>query len=136
MTTIVCDRNGMAADSRMTSDMKERVVKIHRSGDKIIGYAGTVTQAMKFIHWYDSREGETPTLDDTEVLVLSRKGIEYWDEAMHPLPIKTKFTAIGSGSQAALGALFAGADLKEAVKIACKIDTYSALPVKVLELEE
>lgn len=136
MTTIVCTREGMAADSRMTSDMKEKVVKIHRVGEKLIGFAGSVTHALKFIHWYDTREGDTPSLDDTEVLVLSKEGIEYWDDAMYPIKVKGKFTAIGSGSQAALGAMFAGADMKSAVRIACKIDTYSDLPVKALDLEE
>lgn len=44
------------------------------------------------------------------------------------------YTAIGSGSDFAIGAMEAGADARKAVRIACKRDMNSRLPVHSLSL--
>jgi len=126
----------MAADSCVyAGGIKDRTVKIARVDGHIIGFAGVLTQGKKFIAWYRDREREAPSLEDTEILVLRNNGkIEYWDSAMFPLEVKGPI-AIGSGAAAALGAMYAGKPPHEAVKIACKIDSYTSHPVKVIHRE-
>jgi 20S proteasome alpha/beta subunit len=51
-------------------------------------------------------------------------------------PVEGEFFAIGSGAEAAYGALHMGASAGQAVEIACRVDVWSELPVAVLRHEE
>lgn len=46
------------------------------------------------------------------------------------------YAAVGSGSDLAIGAMYAGASARQAVEIACKFDINSRPPVHVLALEK
>ena len=51
------------------------------------------------------------------------------------IEMEDNIVAIGTGSQFAYGAMEAGMTAPQAVAVACKRDTNSALPVKTLELQ-
>lgn len=57
-----------------------------------------------------------------------------FDEDLGAWEIEADFAAVGSGSDAALGAMACGADARKAVRIACKYDLHSRPPVHILSL--
>jgi hypothetical protein len=66
--------------------------------------------------------------DDFSAIVISPDGQFLWTEELIAMPIIPPY-ALGSGREAALGAMYAGCDATNAVEIACKLDVYSGLPV-------
>lgn len=137
MTTIAVNKKSMAADSQFThQNLITRGDKIFKLGDDIIGYCGDVESGTSFIDWKKGGEKPAELEEDFEAFVLSKSGqITWYGSKMIALPIKEKFTAIGSGSHLAIGAMYAGLSPEEAVKIACKVDTFSCLPVKVFDIK-
>jgi hypothetical protein len=47
--------------------------------------------------------------------------------------LRAKFAGVGSGSPYAIGAMHHGATAQQAVKIACKLDAFCALPLQVMK---
>lgn len=72
-----------------------------------------------------------PTGEVFRVLVEYEDG--KWDAEI--LPIFEPYAAVGSGGGYALGAMLAGKSAIEAVRIACKLDNNSGLPVESIKLE-
>lgn len=136
MTTIACNRKMMVAD--MQSDdagTKCPAHKIFRVKGAIIGIAGEYGQGLLFRDWYKDRRKKKPELtEDFSALVLTRQGIEKWENTLVSQPIDLPFYAIGTGGHLALAAMECGRDPKQAVKIACKYDTHSGLPLESEEL--
>ncbi len=126
----------MAGDSLASGDgTRFKTVKIHRVGDEIVGFAGSLQEGMAFIQWYQDQSKDKPKLENFQGLVLSETGITYYETLLVPVPVQEKFAAIGSGQDAALAAMHMGADPKKAVHIACKVRHDSGLPIKALELD-
>lgn len=70
---------------------------------------------------------------DFTAVVLSPDGsLHTYDKWGVPIPVTSKFYAIGSGAKAALGALWTGVDAEVAVKAACHVDPYTREPVHVM----
>lgn len=136
MTTIVCNRTTMSADTQVTQgNTKSSIRKLSRSGDAIYGYAGEVSRCMELIRWLSGRRKTPPKqLRDIEVLVLSAGGIHHYVESLEPTKVTEEFTAIGSGHHAALGALHMGATPAEAVRIASKIDCFTGGRIHTIHL--
>lgn len=138
MTTIVCNMEEMAVDSLCTdSATKCSVTKMFRVGETLVGVAGVYADCKHFINWLT--EGgdpdETPDMEGVAALVLTKKGIYLYDS--HPTPFKVdgKFAAIGSGSQAALAAMYYGASPRDAVKMAAKVDPHTGGRINVKPLD-
>lgn len=130
MTTIAADakRGLMACDSMAsTADSWWPTTKVHRTPDALIGGAGETAAIRLFVAWYkDGQRLPKPKLPDTFCcLVLNGEGLYYWASNLVPEPIERGFHAIGSGGNAALGAMLAGANVKKAVEIATQVDTGS-----------
>ena len=127
----------MAADSQFThQNLITKGDKIFQVGDDIIGYAGDVEAGVAFIEWKKGGEKPVELDEDFEAIVLSKSGkITWYGPKLLPIVIKEKFTALGSGSHLAIGAMYRGASPEEAVKIACKVDTGSCLPVNVFNIK-
>jgi hypothetical protein len=130
MTTIAADskRGLMACDSMTsTADAWWPSTKVHRAGNALIGGAGESAAIRQFVAWYaDGLRLPKPKLPDTFCcLVLNPDGLFYWASNLIPEPIERGFHAIGSGGNAALGAMLAGANVKRAVEIATQVDTGS-----------
>lgn len=137
MTTIVADKKRMLSDSRVSTNHNRiyEAPKLHRKGDAIIGCAGDNDAIETFLKWFGSKKKRPQFKPDSfDALVLTPEGLYVYDETCSRDLVLGGFHAIGSGGDAALGALFMGADLETAVKIACKVDKYSGEPIQVMEL--
>ena len=138
MTTIVANKQRMLSDSRVSGNNNRiyEAPKLYRKGDAIIGCAGDNDAIETFVKWYGTKKKKPLFKSDSfDALVLTPQGLYTYDETCSRDFILGEFHAIGSGGDAALGALFMGADLETAVKIACKVDKYSGEPIQVMELE-
>lgn len=137
MTTIAYRDGVIACDSQITSTYKGKGKKIHRVNDSLVGICGRLTSAMLFIDWLEE-QGIPPSKlqedDDFEAIQLTPKGVFYWDSRLRPVRVTDKFTAIGSGCDFAMGAMAVGADAKEAVRAAAKLDTYTGGAIKAAKL--
>ncbi len=135
MTTIAVRGGLMAADSRMTHDGRmTRCVKLFKRAGAVIGLAGDDAPAMMFIDWYGSGRSRPEILvtgaADFHALVLDeKKRVWLFDKWCRGERITAPFFAVGTGADAAMGAMHAGADARRAVSIACKVDINSGLPV-------
>lgn len=128
MTTIVCDGHTMCGDTQLTGDdgqvsVVRKVFKVHGT---LLGIAGTYDDCMQFVEWFKGGGHGKVKLDDVSAIMLRPNGhMLYFDGSSHPYRIRDKFTAIGSGSSAALGAMHMGASPKQAVAVASKVDSYT-----------
>lgn len=124
MTTIACNTTTMAGDTLLVSDTKCHAQKVFKYRGSCVGIAGTYVDCMMFVKWWErGAKEELPKMDDVEALVLTSDGrILCFDGHTSFYTIDDKFSAIGSGAQAALGAMHMGADPQKAVKVAGKVD--------------
>lgn len=131
MTTIAYKDGVIAADSQAT-DVNEvcKVRKLFKCRDEIVSICGDAIAAMKFVEWRKAgaQEDDKPKFgasDDFLSLVVTSNGVALWDKRMTPLPIKDRFSALGSGSGIALGAMHMGASAREAIKAAIRWDAFT-----------
>lgn len=137
MTTIAYKDGIIAGDGRVTADGHitcENLVKIVATKSHLAGVCGAADYAKRFLEWVKGgcNEKAIPktannTTGDIEGMVIDSNGnVTFYGRDMLPLNIgKVQFHAIGSGSAYALGAMAAGADAVEAIRIAIKYDAYS-----------
>jgi hypothetical protein len=140
MTTIACNRKQMAGDTLMTTDgMRGKVNKLHQSRGCILGYAGVVTEGMKWVKWYQKgcHEGEEPDIESGAFtgMVLTKEGIELWEDCSGPIKLLDDHYAIGEGAAVAIAALNDGKSPKDAVLSAAAVYTGTGTEVKVLRLK-
>ena len=144
MTTIAANHARMVSDSQVTmeggnGDRVYQAQKIIRFKGDLIGCAGSNQQIEAFLAWYGTKKKKPqfPKDVDFEALILTSKGDLFaYDETLSRDKLVGDFYAIGSGGSAALGALYAGASLEQAVTIATRIDPYSGLPIQTLDLAD
>lgn len=150
MTTIAYRDGVMAADSCVTVEseaaghIKGHCVKLFRKGGAIIGLQGESSPGMFFLEWFGTRKPAPAVLQESEAdfcaLVLDKRGKLYeydkWCNADPVILTKSRpFHAIGSGSKAALAAMYMGANARRAVAVACALDPYTAPPVVWMRLK-
>jgi hypothetical protein len=144
MTTIVYRAGVMASDSLSTTtseaggSRKFKCVKMYRKADAVIALAGETFAGLVFLDWYGTNAEPPERLihgdADFTALVLTKKGLFEYDRWCRGEQIRLPFYAIGSGAKAALGALHMGASAVQAVRVACKIDPYTRLPIVSMRL--
>ena len=138
MTTIAADCRGgqckLASDSRTTYGGQwfpcTKVVKIE---DYMIAFAGSSGDIEQVTQWLrDGRAGKKPKNLECDALIVRNGCLFLLDGNLIETLIERGFHALGSGGDAALGAMMAGASVERAVEIACLVDAYSALPLQCL----
>jgi len=152
MTTIVYnpEEGVVAADSQDTDgSRKMQCDKLYYVNEHIIGTAGGSYAGLLFVRWFGEWEDEPDYTDweqhpdlvnldldeDFECLVVRPDGTCYMINRLFiPYEMKPGPVGVGSGSACALGALMAGAHVKQAVKIACTIDAHTSGPVKTMRV--
>ena len=138
MTTIVCNREIMAADSRRTSGSFAYLStpKITRVGNDLVGTCGSAADGEKFIEWYRDQTKKKPKLKDFQAIVLTGEGaiFEVWEDLTF-LEVIEPFFAVGSGREFAMGAMAMKDNPRKAIEIACKYDKNSGLPVQLEKLD-
>lgn len=144
MTTIIATSDGMYSDSALTdNDAVFKVEKIFRINSKLVGCAGDTDLCGLFENQLrkspnsPKRPHASISNDDNFVaLVVDKEGIWFYDASFSKNLVLETFMAIGSGAQAARGAMSAGAPPPEAIEIACSLDAASMLPVQQLSLHK
>jgi ATP-dependent protease HslVU (ClpYQ) peptidase subunit len=128
MTTVIATEKEMAGDSKITNmatHFESRKIFRCKNGD-ILGIAGSVTDAMKFLEWYEdgADRSKDPGFDnsDFEILVIKHDGLFIFDDSLMPIRIDSGMCAIGSGKMAAMAAFYCDKTLTECVRIASLID--------------
>lgn len=150
MTTIAYKAGIIAADSRETyttdagGSTVNRCEKLFRKKvgkrDVIIGTAGGSYASMIFVDWYGSGKPPPEVLldldleEDFDVLILDHGKVFTCNHLCRPVEVIDPFCAVGSGRKAALAAMHCGRSAREAVRIACLIDPYSALPLTTMSV--
>lgn len=133
MTTFVFDGVTLAADRRLSGGYN--VPKVFRLKDgRYAAGCGDYDYVLEIIHWLNrgSPRDELPSLPDkddegvapADVIVVSPKGVVWW--MTWPFLREQRLTetkvAFGSGRDYALGAMAAGANARQALKIAHRYD--------------
>jgi hypothetical protein len=142
MTTIVCNLEGMAADTRVTGPLAYYpATKIFRIRDSLFGTAGHGDMCLAFIHWAKAVKrdplklheliGKEYDRDDISILELNPTGIYKWSGWGFPEKVLADTAGVGSGHQAALAVLRAGKTPEEAIRIAMDHDEYTGCDVQV-----
>ena len=144
MTTIAADHSMMVADSKVSDDEgwpSYSARKIVRFKNGVAGAAGESGNCMRFLAWA-LRNFEPPCPEfskaDFKGLILTPEGLHIFERGFpcaEPL-YKTSAFAIGSGEQAARAAMLMGCSPIYAVRLACKLDDLSGLPLQILRLRK
>lgn len=138
---LAADSRGVHAETgivRVTKLFRRRVGR----REHLIAVCGDFAAAMVYLDWYGSKAPLPDALrhisEDERfgaLLVIGKQVFEV-DRFCRPVEIEDRFCAIGTGAQAAMGAMHAGATAIQAVVIACKVDQNSGLPVVSLSTRE
>ena len=140
MTTIACNRECMAADTRVsTGGAHYHANKIFRLGSSLFGTAGDGDMGLVMIDWLrTARNRQTlykqwADYDRNEVwlIELNPGGICLWTGWGVQERINDKRYAIGTGQLAALKGMDKDETPEEAVRGAIDYDQYSGAPVQV-----
>jgi hypothetical protein len=140
VTVIAANREMMVGDTQCIHD--DRVVsthhKVHVVRDMLVGYAGCMDSGIQFLEWTKRGKGSRGKPRDLSFeftgLILDESGLYEYKSPLVPMRVEGDVWAIGSGAQAAFGAMFMGADPEEAVRIAIRIDPYCGGPINVERL--
>lgn len=153
MTTVAFRDGVMSADSRGThSDAGiMKCTKLFRKTFKatprakprehLLGICGDVYAAMVFVNWYGSGKPRTDIFDyfheseEFGILIWTGRKLYEANRLCTLIEVEDKFHAVGSGAAYALGAMACGKSAPEAVRIACRYDGYSGLPVVSVRLK-
>lgn len=124
MTTVVCNRDMMASDSQLTGTHKAAAKKMWKFKDGIVGIAGEYAACVQFVRWLqDPEETDEPEMENVDAMVLTKDGrIFHYNGSLLPFEVEDEFSAIGSGTQAAMAAMYMGACPERAIEIACAVD--------------
>lgn len=124
----------MGADTRGYSGHNTPIgekVKIRRLEDgTLIGVSTTIPGCGEaLIDWYANGLGKPPEMPERRFTIIAVKpdGSGYYadDAFTFSGPLKADYFAIGSGSDFAIGAFEAGADVFNALRIAAKCDPWT-----------
>jgi len=142
MTTIAFKNGVLAADTALTSGVDAfagEMTKIAMCDDFMGGASGNILDISKFLDWVE--EGaDFKNLPEFEgsinsLLISKKHEVRTVGKGGISRPIEAPFHAIGSGEEAAKGALIVGATAKEAVEAAIHIDLYSGGHADVLSFK-
>jgi ATP-dependent HslUV protease subunit HslV len=141
--TVIAYRDGvLAADTLSTTDsgIKSQCVKLYRTNDGgVLGTAGDDSPCLMLLDALNGDEAMTDALRgataDIVCLLMNHKGVFKIDKWCRPEKVEDEFIAVGSGAQAALGAMHQGATAEESAYVACKVNAFCGLPIQTMSLE-
>lgn len=141
MTTIAFDGKTLAADTQATGQylLQRPARKVRSHGAVAWAVAGYEANIETFSDWIkNGRPEQKPQLagaDDFCALVIEEGHcVSYQTGGLVRLKAGTP-AAIGSGAEIAMGAMMAGADARQAVRIAIKLDPYTGGRVDAIDIE-
>ena len=125
MTTIVADARTriMVSDSRWSDGAQAGAArKVYRIRGDLVGFAGGLGQLRELRAWFQGGRVGKPPAGDATALILRGGKIFHWSNTDGECEERSPYFAIGTGADAARGALMAGADAVTAVRVAKEID--------------
>jgi ATP-dependent protease HslVU (ClpYQ) peptidase subunit len=144
MTAVARDGKTLAADKRTSfGGLHAVTTKVHRLPDgRLLGCAGNAAQISEMVHWFATGAGpeKLPAiqLDPKEcvsVLVIRPGGfVLHYESTAYPIQLENRIWAIGSGRDFAMAAMHLGKDARQAVMLACELDSTCGNGVDTLEL--
>lgn len=136
MTTIAWRDRMLAADGLSTNGgwaTPGQTPKLVRLKDgRIGGGCGTYAEVLRLLDWIDAGENGKQPEGDVTVVVMNAAGVVTCYESGAKFRTNDTFGAVGTGMPVALGAMHAGADAFEAVRIATLVDIHSGGQVSFL----
>lgn len=136
MTTVIATRDSMYTDTLCGYTVPFKTRKYARIGTSVFAGSGDLDDIIKFFDWRRAG-GDAPNFEDPlDVLEVCHEGIFIWGKKLTRLWINQAFYAVGSGSQYAMGAMFAGATPQQAIKISAQLDEGTSLPIEIVKLTE
>lgn len=127
----------MAGDSRVTAGdlvLPDKCRKVHRlRNGSLFGAAGN-SENIERLRRAVAKKTPVPKLEEVSALRADPDGTLWCYEGAIWSKVDAPFAALGSGTTAALAAMYAGASAREAVVIACKLDPSSGGRVHVVAL--
>lgn len=143
MTTIVYRDGVVAADSQTSAhdciDPGPRSKLERRPNGDVYAIVGNWMDGVALKEWIiqdgGGHKGTPQPNGDCTVIVFSQGAVSVFSNGGSYDENPDPFRTWGTGSPAALGALYAGASAAEAVAIACKIDPWSGGPVLEIALQ-
>lgn len=144
MTCIAWDGKTLAADKRASDNGIARVVtKIRRaSNGALCGCSGNVSRDAELFAWYDRGANPSdfpPTERDEQkcsMLVAIEPGpfVKFYSTTPYPAIFEGPRFAMGSGRDFAEAAMFLGLSARDAVNVACTLNTGCGDGIDALEL--
>lgn len=145
MTIITWDGKTLAADKQSTSvGHGEKVTKIFRVPGGRVGFTGNAGHSVALLDWF--RRGRPADKwpkkdggDSAGAIFVSDDGKVYGysgDDGPHAMVYEDQFLAWGAGRDYALAAMYLGKNAREAVEVACALDTTCGLGIDVLDQAE
>lgn len=142
MTVIAWDGRTLAADKRMSFGTSfSTTTKIYRINDMLVGIAGDASLAREMFDWVHAGMGvekfpAKAKADGTSMIVIQPAGtLQYFTNSASPMVLDDKFFTTGSGADFAAAALHLGKTAREAVQVACDLDSGCGNGIDTLELE-
>lgn len=138
MTCIAWDGKLLAGDKQSkVGDIPVKSTKVFRLKVKgriyLVGFSGDETRALYFIENFKKDGIGCPTVKGAEIILVSKKQVRVVAEDGDMCAMNEKMWALGSAGDFALGAMHAGANATEAVKIANKLSISCGMGVDTVK---
>lgn len=143
MTIIAWDGKMLAADKQCTScGNAQQVTKLFKVDGGAVAFAGNEGHAMALLAWF--RAGRDPDKwpkkqgdNSADAYFATTEGLFVYsgDDGPNPARREGKFHAAGAGRDYALAAMYLGKNAREAVEIACVLDTTCGMGIDAWEVE-
>lgn len=143
MTVVAWDGVTLAAD-KQTSDvgLRLKTTKAVRIGNLLVAGSGDAHRIREMHEWVAGgrKKEDLPSFQrdsgtSVNLMVIEAGRILHYGTSHLPLVIEDKFSAMGSGRDYALAAMYLGKTAKEAVEVAIHFETGCGNGVDVLELQ-
>ncbi|SDX13057.1 20S proteasome, alpha and beta subunits [Variovorax sp. YR634] len=144
MTVVAWDGKTLAADKRTNfGGLHGTTTKVHRLSDgRLVGCAGNTAQISEMVHWLETGADpeKIPAIQRdakecvSALVILPGGAVLQYENTPHPIRIENSTWAIGSGRDFAMAAMHLGKDARQAVMLACELDSTCGNGVDTLEL--
>lgn len=143
MTVIVYHKGSLAADRQSScGGRKVATTKIVRRDGMLLGGSGDHASMAEMTSWVErgADPDKFPACQLTDrwsrlLRVLPDGRLLVYEQGPQPLVFDTDTFATGSGGDLAIGAIAMGADIVQAVRIACLYDTGCGMGIDVLRTD-
>lgn len=136
MTVIAWDGKTLAGDKQSNfNGIRSRTRKVYKVSRGVFGCSGITSECQAYVRWAKNPVIPAPIFTDINILFIDND-LRVWlsDQSGQWSLLKQPVSAIGSGSELAIGAMLAGATAKEAVRLACRTSIYCGMGIDVVRL--